>query len=84
MEKLSWTEKKKKNDEVLWDVGEERILVKTIMKKKKNWIRLILRSEGLVKDVLEGRMERKKPRERKRIGMFDNIEEGSYVDMKRR
>jgi len=83
MEKVSWTEKKK-NEEVLRDVGEERILMKTITKRKKNWIGHILRSEGLVKDVLEGRMEGKRPRGRKRIGMFDDIEEGSYVDMKRR
>jgi hypothetical protein len=32
---------------------EERILVKTIMMRRKNWIGHILRNEGLVKDVLE-------------------------------
>jgi hypothetical protein len=83
MEKISWTEKKK-NEDVLKDIGEDRVLVKTIVKRKKKWLGHMLRSGGLVKDVLEGRMEGKRPRGRKRIGMFDELMEDSYVDMKRR
>ena len=37
MERISW-EDKKKNKEVLDAIGEERSLVKTVVKRKKNWI----------------------------------------------
>ena len=43
-----------------------------------------MRGEGLLKQVLEGRMEGKRPRGRSRMGMIDDIKEGSYVKMKRR
>jgi len=48
------------------------------MIRKKNWIGHLLRRG---KNVLEGR---NRPRGRKRIGMFDDIEEGWYVDIKKR
>ena len=83
MEKISWKDLKT-NDEVLLLVGEERNLVKTIEKRKKNWIGHIVRGNGLLKLVLEGRMEGKRPRGRPRIGMIDELKEGSYVNMKRR
>jgi len=51
--------------------------------RKKNWIGYILRHEGL-RDVIEGKMLRKKPRERPRIGMLNAMKEGSYGQMKRR
>src|ERR1043165_114807 len=50
MEKISWKELKT-NDEVLLLVGEERNLVKTIEKHKKNWIGHIVRGNGLLKLV---------------------------------
>jgi len=37
----------------------------------------------LLKQVLEGRMEGKRPRGRPRFGMIDDLKEGSYVKMKR-
>ena len=37
MEKVSWKDKKS-NEEVLKAVGERRSLIKTIRKRKKNWI----------------------------------------------
>ena len=39
--------------------------------------------EGLLKEVIEVKMEAKRPRGRPRIGMLDELK-GSYVDMKRR
>ena len=65
-------------------VEEERNFVVTIEKRKKNWIGHIVRGNGLLKLVLEGRMEGKRPRGRPRIGMIDELKEGSYVSMKRR
>ena len=38
----------------------------------------------MLKLVLEGRMENKRPRGRPRIGMIDDLMKGSYVNMKRR
>ncbi len=83
MEKISWKDKKT-NVEVLDLVCEERNLVDTILKRKKNWIGHIVRGEGLLKTVMEGRMEGKRGRGRPRIGMIDELKEGSYVIMKRK
>ena len=54
-----------------------------IIRRKKNWIGHVVRGEGLLKVVLEGRMEGKRPRGRPRMGMIDELIEGSYGDMKR-
>src|SRR5580692_6210184 len=83
MEKVSYKDRKT-NEEVLDIVGEKRSLLETIVRRNKNWIGHILRGEGLLKDVIEGRMEGKPPRGRKRIGMIDDLKEESYQDMKRR
>ena len=48
MERVSWKDKKS-NEQVLHDVGEERNLLKTIVKRKKNWIGHVLRGDGLMK-----------------------------------
>jgi len=84
MEKVSWKEKKT-NVEVLAAVGEERSLIRTIGKRKKNWMGHILRTPGMMRDVIEGRMEGKRPRGRKRIGMLDELkDQRPYAAMKRR
>jgi len=43
-----------------------------------------LRHEGLVRDVIEGKIEGKRQRGRPRIGMLNELKEGSYEQMKRR
>jgi len=43
-----------------------------------------VRGEGLLKDMLEGRMVGKRARGRPRIGMLDELKEKSYEEMKRR
>jgi len=43
-----------------------------------------LRHEGLLRDVIEGKMHGKRPRGRPRIGMLNELKEGSYGQMKRR
>ena len=83
MEEISWMDKKT-NEEVLKYVGEERRIVETVVKRKKCWIGHVVRGDGLLKHVLEGRMEGKRPRGRPRIGMIDDLKEGSYATMKRR
>jgi len=83
MEKISWKDKKT-NEAVLEAVGEKRTLVNVVIGRKKNWIGHVLRGEGLLKDVMEGKLNCKRPRGRPRIGMLEELKEGSYVDMKRR
>ena len=83
MERVSW-EDKKTNEEVLCFVGEERSFIDTIRKRKKNWIGHVVRGEGLLKLVLEGRMEGRKTRGRPRVSMIDDLLEGSYAVMKHR
>ena len=59
MECISWTEKKT-NEEVLRRVGEKRSMVETIVPRKENWIKHIMRGDGLMKVNVKGKMESKK------------------------
>ena len=54
-------------------MGEKRSMVETIVRRKKNWIGHIMRGDGLMKEVMEGKMEGKRGRGRKRIGMIDEL-----------
>jgi hypothetical protein len=65
-------------------VNESRCLIRTVYKRQKNWIGHVLRGDGLLKEVIEGRMLGKRPRGRPRAGMVDVIMEGFYEKMKRR
>ena len=56
MAKVSWKDKRT-NEEVLKIVGESRKLLQKILEQKKNWIGHVLRGEGLMLKVMEGRME---------------------------
>ena len=69
MEKVSWKDKKT-NEEVLNSVGEERSFVGIVLKRKKNWIGNIVRGNRLLKQVIEGRMEGRRPRGRPRMGCW--------------
>ena len=66
------------NDEMLTIVDESRCFIKTIGERKKNWIGHVLRGDGLLRDVLEGRMLGRRPQERPRMGMLDELRE---IDM---
>ena len=83
LKKVSW-EDKMSNEKVLEAVVERRRIVETIVRRKKNSIGHVVRGDGLLKLVLEGRMENKRARGRPRIGMDDYLMERFYVSMKRR
>src|SRR5215510_850181 len=83
MAKVSWKDKKT-NDEVLQMMGESRRLMQTILERKKNWIGHVLRGKGLMLEVMEGRMEGKRGRGRRRLGMLEDVIGNSYPEMKRR
>ena len=70
MEKVSWKDRIS-NEVVLGRVGVERELITMLRSRKKSWIGHVLRGDGLLKEVIEGRMEGSKPRGRPRLGMLD-------------
>src|SRR6476469_9957493 len=74
---------KRTNKQVLRSMNEKRSLIKTIWGRKKNWIGHVVRGDGLIKLVLEGRTEGKAPRERLRMGMIDDVLDKTYGDKNR-
>ena len=83
MERISWKDKIS-NEVVLERVGVKRDLMDMLRKRKKTWIGHVLRGDGLLKEVLEGRMEGSKTRGRPRLGMLDDLITHSYVNLKRK
>ena len=53
MEKTKWSEKVT-NELVLDRIGEKRILLNNILRRKANWIGHILRRNCLLHDAIEG------------------------------
>ena len=83
MEKVSWTEKKR-NEEVLDMVGEERKMLAEIKRRQRVWMERVLMGEGMLKTVIEGRMLGKRGRGRKRTGFMDKMKSNRpYADLKR-
>src|SRR6476661_7270689 len=80
---VSWMDKRT-NEEALSSMNEKRRLIKTLWDRKKNWIGHVVRGNGVMKLVLEGRMEGKRPRGRPRMGMIDDVLDETYGDMKRK
>ena len=70
MKRVSWMEHKT-NEEILQMVGEERSMMETIRRRQRNWIGHIMRSDTIVRDIIEGRMEGKKTRGRPRTMLLD-------------
>ena len=84
MERVKYTDKIK-NTVVLERVGEGRIMLELIRQRKRNWLGHWLRSNCLLKDALEGMVNGKKVRGRRRYKMIDIIMiNGLYEDMKRK
>ena len=85
MEKISWKDKVR-NEQVLEIVKEKTTLIDVIRSRKKKWIEHVLRGNGLLKETIEGRIEGKRPRGRRRIKMLDEMKEKKelYAEMKER
>ncbi|KAJ4439738.1 hypothetical protein ANN_07866 [Periplaneta americana] len=84
IERVKWTDKIR-NEVVLKRVGEERMMLKLSRKRKRNWLGLWLRRNYLLKDALEGMMNGRKVRGRRRHQMIDGIKiYGSYEEKKRK
>src|SRR6478609_1407595 len=83
LSKVIWSNRKT-NEEILELIEEERNTIMTIWERKRNWIGYIVRGDGLMKLLLEGRLDGKRMRGRPRKGMIDELVEESYGVMKRR
>ena len=87
MEKISWKDKVR-NEQVLEIVKEKTTRIDVIRSRKKKWIEHVLRGNGLLKGtiLIEGRIEGKRPRGRRRIKMLDEMKEKKelYAEMKER
>ena len=56
MDKISWTDHVR-HEEVLLRVKEQRNILHEIRKRKANWIGYILRRNGLLQRVIEGKIK---------------------------
>ncbi|KAJ4445703.1 hypothetical protein ANN_12388 [Periplaneta americana] len=73
------------NEVVLERVSEERMMLKLIRKRKRNWLGHWLRRNCLLKDALEGIVNGRRVRGRRRYQMIDDIKKcGSYAETKRK
>ncbi|PNF17737.1 hypothetical protein B7P43_G07070 [Cryptotermes secundus] len=72
MKKISWTDYVR-NEEVLFRVSEQRNILHQIRKLKANWIGHILRSNCLLKEVIEGKIEGRIEMTRRRKKMLDDL-----------
>jgi len=57
-------------------------VIEVLRNRKKKWIGHVLRCDGLLKEVIEGRMKGNRIRGRPRMGMLDDLVTNSYVNMK--
>ena len=58
-------------------VDEKRSLMDRVIKSKKKFIGHIVWGDGLLKELIEGRMDGKRPRGQKRIGFLNLIKKGT-------
>ena len=84
IERVKCTDKMK-NAAVLERVREGRIMLELIQKRKSNFLGNWIRRNCLLKDVLDGMVNRNKVRGRRRYQIIDNIMIiGLYEDTKRK
>ena len=81
MKTISWTTRVT-NEEVLNLVEEKRSLVDTVKTRQKYWIGHLLRGDSLKRDVMEGRLERKRSKGRPRQKLLDWMMEKGYRELK--
>ena len=83
MERVKWTDKIN-NAVMLERVGEGRIILELIKKRKINWLGHWLRSNCLLKDSLEGKGNGKKVHGRRYQMISSIMINGVYEGMKRK
>jgi len=77
--RISWHETVT-NKEVLRTVKEDRQMLNSIRQRKHRWIGNVLRHDGLLHEITEGRMKGKPTRGRRRIQMLHDLaNDGGFV-----
>jgi len=83
MEKISWLDKVT-NKEVHGRVNEDRQILNSIWQRKHRWIGHVLRQNGLLHEITEGRMKGKPTRGRRRIQILQDLaNDDGFVALKR-
>ncbi|KAJ4442710.1 hypothetical protein ANN_04299 [Periplaneta americana] len=83
-ELVKWTDRIR-NEAVLERGSEERMMLKMITKRRRNWLGHWLRINCLLKDALERMVKGRRVRGRRRYQMIDDIKiYGSYEETKRK
>ena len=72
MEKISWLDKVT-NEEALRRVNKDRQILNSVWQRKHRWIGHVLRHDGLLHEIIEGRMKGKPIRGRRRIQMLHDL-----------
>ena len=72
MMNIKWMDKIT-NEEVLGRIGERRTLWKSLKKRRRQMMGHTLRHGGLLRDILEGEVGKKRGRGRPRLKYFDQI-----------
>ena len=70
------------NEEALRRIGDERWLLILITNRKKNWIGHVLRVDGIIKEIIEGKDESKTKYRKAKTRMLDELVVVSYGDTK--
>jgi len=71
------------NEEILCMVQEDRKILNTIWCQMHKWVGHVLRHDGILCDILKGRMLCKRTRGRRRIQLVDHLlETKNYADLK--
>lgn len=84
MLKISWRDKIT-NQAVLERAGVQRELLRSINRRKHRWLGHTLRGEGMLVSLLEGRMQGKTTRGRRRLNMMSDLDKGeTYGHTKRK
>ena len=64
-------------------VQEDRKILNPIWYRKHKWVGHVLQHDGLLRDVLQGRMLGKRRRGRRRTQLIDWLEKKNYTDLKK-
>ena len=65
-------------------VNEDRQILNSVSQRKRRWIGHVLRHDGLLHEIIEGRMKGKPTRGRRRIQMLHDLaNDDGYVALKR-
>ena len=81
MEKISWLDKVT-NEEVHMRVNKDRQILNSIWQRKHRWIGHVLRHDGFLHEIIEGRKKGKPKRGRRIQMLYDFVNDSGFVALK--